>query len=530
MAAGRAKNGDTRKKGGRAIIGVNRIWNVIFGSLAGLGLWATAHAQDASSPTFQKFLSGNSFKITATAPASSNKFSLGLRSNDSTSHSSLKQDADSRLGQWQRQLNLNAIAVAENGISFKFDGKIQDSRNVYGDTIAGINFGAADKWEENTVGSTKFGIGILGERLRYTLRYDWSNYTGSDAYLKEPAKKDKKDKARFFGRDDTDGSAVSHRLDLDVLQFKNWSVSVFGERRTVSPFFETIGKTKKEKKKDIFADADHEDFRYGTVLGFGPASLTLGLTRSQKTSESDEDPVYPRQALYESKLALDLDDLRHRLGAGSDDAVWSVAPGSIWLNYSKGKINVGDGDLFPDDATTDFSAGASWYGDWGYADLSLWRSFYDGRQIGAESADWSGNGIDLGYGLNRAWWSIGGNMSFGRYDNLEESSKTVDYSYDGGLWLSLEPQGLPAFAANLSTGRYSSKYYAYVGSGLWDYWEADALLDFSGHLPERLQNANSSLKLFYLLKGNASHEEFESSSESNLENAHAFGVRFSTGF
>lgn len=502
--------------------------------MAGLGLSTVMAAEDATSPTINKSLSGNRFSIKAAEPARNYNFSFGFTSNDSDSRAALEQGSNSPFDQWQRRLEFRGNTVSENGISVKFSGEIRDSRKILGRNVAGLHVRGSDNWEQHTLGKTNLQVGGLDDRVKFTLLYDWSDYDASDKYLKSLINKKDEDKARFWGQRDTEGSALSQRLDFRLLQSKHFDASVYGEHRVVSPFFENNIKT---KKNDIFEEENQEDFRYGTILNLGPMKLDLGIVQTQKAGAYETDSDFRMEKKFTSMLSLNTSKLRRFAGSQPGDEAWSVIPQSVWMSYSTGRVDYEDGDASPSDATSDVGIGTSWHRGNFSLDLSFWQSLHDGRQIGTEDYEWSGRGMEIGYSVSDTWWSLGGHLSYGRYGTTDdEFSGTADDSFDSSFWAWIDPDEFPTISTKFNWGMYGSEYqyastgYNYRSHFISDYWTLNTALNFTKFLPEEWKAAKPDLKLVYLLKGAKFRSEDDFFNETDFENEHIVAVRFTSRF
>ncbi len=189
--------------------------------------------------------------------------------------------------------------------------------------------------------------------------------------------------------------------------------------------------------------------RYGGKVNIGPISLRLSQSA---LTNAGSDKNYYRERRYDIQAALDLTDLRHRTGDLLPSAIWSPLPTSIWVGYGRGAVDNDPQRGNPNDMTKTLSAGMDWRWNSGYANLSHWSLFKNGRQPGAEAADWLGKGTDIGLGFYGNSWNIDGYMSVQQSDNQDPWTKSADRSLGAGLSTNLYPKSFPALLPK--PGRY----------------------------------------------------------------------------
>jgi outer membrane protein assembly factor BamD len=401
---------------------------------------------------------------------------------------------------WRNFLRFDGNAIVGDWLHVQFDSGTVERRRRTDNEILGLPLEDLDEWEEGTVSNSKFTAGILDDRLRWTTSYSWSRYRDADTDYQERS-----------------GQSVLHRLDAEIWESRDLSLSVYGSHGLVDSDFESI---EDDKRFLPLSDTNRITDEIGTRIELGPVALGVSWDRSQQAEDGSESDDFRRFG-YEGNATLNLDDLRDRFGNPLGDTFWSIAPGSLWLTYGSHQVDIaGGGDTY--DRTTDFSVGASWGWDSAYGNLSYWRSIYDGRQPSLEDADWLGDGLDLGLGFFGQQWTLDGVLSISRAMDLYQYSDTSEINYGTYLSFGYRPIELPDWTVSVGFDRYQADYEALDGTSIYDSWVARAELDFTKYWPQWWETRiwapwselpSASLKLVFQLQGDTSFEEWSSAAE-----------------
>jgi hypothetical protein len=225
----------------------------------------------------------------------------------------------------------------------------------------------------------------------------------------------------------------------------------------------------------LFADPGYSALSYGGQAKVGPG--TLSLEQTQSWSEDDEGIF---KNAYEAGLSFDINDAAKRAGFELDGAVAAMTPDSIWVNYGFARETSETDQSGPDNRSTSYSLGGSWWWDGGYSSISYWSSVLDNLQEGAEDNDWAGQGLDFSLGFYRDGWGIDGGLGFNRSDNYGEWSRSWDAGLDTWLSFNYVPkEELPAVNISISTSRWQGDYESSDGESISDTWSLESELDFS---------------------------------------------------
>jgi hypothetical protein len=315
-------------------------------------------------------------------------------------------------------------------------------------------------------------------------------------------------------------------MDIKVIDNDSLGFSLFGKHTQVNDGYRDI----RQPKSDPFSATNRESVAFGGKLELDPLTFQLSTASAWDLNSETQSSTGAQRQGYDTTVSLDLYDVRSRFGddAGAGGGLWSVLPGSVWIGYGQGNVSYATNKDAPADLTTDWNAGMSWNWDRGQASISYWHSSLDNRQPGAESADWVGDGVNLGLGLYRDAANFDAFLSFGRYDNQDPWSNSVEYDIGGGVSADVFLKKFPDISTSLYLGRFDGRYYAYEGTSLYDNWELEIAFDFSKYLAGNWWKDKPSLKLLYRINGAGSRENYSGASDNNRDVEHAVGVWFQT--
>jgi hypothetical protein len=363
-----------------------------------------------------------------------------------------------------------------------------------------------EPWD-GSLGDSSAELNLFGGRIRLTTRHGWSrralsggaDFTGMESdpsgWLAGSVLDPGWDPDRFAASKRDAGQSLSQTLEMKLLREGPVRLSAFGRLQHATETYRPSPRREKQKGLGLDDGARQRAMDLGARLELGPASFQFTeISEWRGLVEDREDSgVYHRR--HKADVALSLYGLRERAKTALGAPAFFLTPDSLWLSVARGAARPA---LAPKtDATSDESIGLGW--SWGsaYASLSAWRSFYDGRQPLAESADWAGEGADLGIGYYRDRWDVYGSVGVGRQQNLEQSSRSLDRSYDGSLVFSLRPKQLPDLTTAVSYSQYGTQYTVYESQNRSDSWTGLLTLDFSKYLPSALGDEPLKLQTTY---------------------------------
>jgi hypothetical protein len=395
-------------------------------------------------------------------------------------------------------------------------------------------FAASDKHhQQNYVEDLNLTFATPDDWVRFSVRQSQSTYAADADYLRMLASQNKNrnspGRERFLFHEGTEGTAGLQRIDVNVLKSDWLGASVFASHRDVDAYYESLAS---QKSKDEFAASNRSGNTGGGKVNFGPVSLTASYT-VLGGSTSIASPTETRQ---DRVVAIDLTDLRKRLGESAPSLLWAVAPSTIYAgNFSKQTSYDNLGGGLPD-LTNGISAGASWTWNNGTASVGYWNYFLNSQRFGEASYDSSGRGLDANIGVYGSALGYYGGISYRRSDELAPLSRAFNSSYD--TYSSITYKSKTAFPDLIWGGAWGRYQYAsplYNISDDASYWSAAVGFDFTKFLSgSAAATANFaqgagigalSLKAFYRY---TSESDRGSLSQSHSDD-HFFGLTFRAG-
>ncbi|MCZ6771088.1 MAG: hypothetical protein O7G83_03735 [Proteobacteria bacterium] len=407
---------------------------------------------------------------------------------------------------FENRVSFSGDAALSNGVYLKLTGETVESWNSGAEEIAGFRIGETGKWKKGTISDVRLSLGLLDDQLRLTTRQSFSRYMDFEMDREES------------------GQALVQRIEGDVWNSGKFSVGLFGEYAFTDLDYrdaEDLLEDKKinGKKDGEFLNPGRQAFEVGGKIGLGPVKLTLtGISESAFAGKSDG----LRETGYKAAVSLNVGSLRKSADGMFGDAVWSIAPSSLWMSFESRDIDRAGGGGLPDDRTSDYTIGASWNWNRASGSVSYWRSFYDNRQPGFEDSDWVGDGLDLNLGYYESLWSIYGGLSADRSNSMGDW-ESREGSYSGWLSFSMRPDDLPDLTASLGVDLYRGDYTA--GTSNTNDWKVAAELDFSKYLLSPDEN-DTSLKLVFQVNQNGAYNKWGGAATTDRDTDFFIGVRY----
>jgi hypothetical protein len=440
------------------------------------------------------------------------------------------------------QIDLRHAPAHENAwgtdTGYKFDMKFKtfDAAQPVTGALQGFAFPGKHR-ERNDIKDLRLNLSTFDDWVRFSVRQSQSFYAADADYLRMLASRNKNrnspGKERFLlggVGDGANGTAGLERLDVNVFRSEWLGASVFASHGDVDANFVSLAS---EKSKDEFAVANRSSNSGGGKISFGPFSLTASYT----VWSGLDGTASPTEARQDHSVAVDLTDVRKRLGEFVPSAVWALAPSGIYVGtFSKETSYDGLGGGEPDQ-TTGVTAGAYWTWARGNANVSYWSYDLDSRRVGDASYDSLGRGLDASVGFYGAMLQYYGGISYRHSEDLAPLSRGVDNGYDAYSSVTYKPPAaFPDIVVDGAVGRYDYQSVLYNVSHNSTYWSAAVGLDLSKFLwdsadhkqaavAKTVHNGLPSLKVFYRY----TNETDRGNATETRSDDHLFGMMFRIG-
>jgi hypothetical protein len=384
-------------------------------------------------------------------------------------------------------------------------------------------------WEQNNVEDLRLNFSTFGDWLQLSVREAQSQYSADQNYLRMLASrnnnKNSPGKERFLGLNGVEGTAALQRLDAKLFSSDLIGVSTFAFRSAVDPNYESLAST---KAKDEFATSNRVSDAGGAKIRLASVSITTSYTNSNRMVGI----ATPTESRQDQTIALDLVDLRNRIGDPLPVMFWAVAPSGIYAGTFVKETSYKTIAEGPPDRTTGITAGAYWTWDYGNANLSYWNYALDSRRVGVASYDSAGRGLDASVGFYKGPVAFYAGLSYRHMDDLSPVSLAFDRTYDVYLSLTYRPAYLPDVIVDGGLGRYAYDSRIYGIASNTNYWTATLALEFAKFLwnapvskaTPKSPAKSPSLKLFYRYYNEADYGIVGATPG----DSHLFGLMFRT--
>jgi hypothetical protein len=385
------------------------------------------------------------------------------------------------------------------GTTFEFEGDVVDSLRAKEHSPWG-RLGGGAGWRQTRAAQTEFRVGLADDRIRLRSTQALSQFDQSIDELSSE-----------------NGLALGQSVEADLVRNGDWLVSTFVRHSLVDDAFQDAGLP---GGREDPRGRNRQTLSMGGTVGWGP----FGLTFARETGERVRDGNGYEEERLRTTVSVGLDDLWQRAAGGS----WpGLAPDAVWVSFVEGDVDPG-GSASTRDQTSEQGVGVSWAWDSAYADLSLWRYLYDGRQADWEEADWIGHGATLSVGTWGPNWNVDASVGLDQGDNQEPYSRSKDTNLYADLSVGHRPVNLPDLRASLSLGTYRTDYLAYDGEVGTNYGELSFEADFSKFLKAEGQDDDApSLALLYWFRRLATADSF---ADDQNDSEHVVGMVYKMKF
>jgi hypothetical protein len=393
--------------------------------------------------------------------------------------------------QWRNRFQLIREVELSDQVNLVLDANVLDLQERLFERHRRVEPVSLAGWERKSVANARLNLGILDDRIKITSRYGWSvsephptMAAGFGSAFEDGAAWESERGPAL--REDT-GHALMQGLEASLLRSDSVGVTAFASYRSISPTFSAASGVN-GKRKGLFS-GHGKHLEYGSKVRFGPIELDLSRRASQRWVGSEVEELGPMHRTLRAAATLSLEGLRFRTTNHLGETAGKLVPASIWMSVAEGEVEPAD-DRSVSDGTRDLAFGMSWAdGAWS-ADVSYWQSLYDGRQPGAEGADWRGQGFQVGYGYYAPRWGVYARGGLYRSANEEFYSRYEDSSLNGSLTFMLYQERFPDLTTSISYGDYRSDYLAWSTEMAYQGLSFTTSLDFTKYLPRYTENEN----------------------------------------
>jgi hypothetical protein len=299
--------------------------------------------------------------------------------------------------------------------------------------------------------------------------------------------------------------ASSQRVDINLFKSAGLSFSAFASNSVVDENFYSMGLPRKPYPFVSRSKNSHE-FSVGGEFNLDIAKLTLTHTMGKPFENGQEKSK--REDASKALLWLSTSPIKSVLNSVGGGRFQGLLPDSFWFSYEPGQVAFEESAHDLPDKTQNVGIGSMWNWSNTYASMSYWRYIYDGRQIGAEDADWVGNGIDATFGMYGTNWNLDISLNTGVGSNREVDTRSDDRGNEASLAFSYYPDQWPGVDVTWSTGDYRTDYVAYQGRSSFDYQMLEVELDLSKYVNFPLWSYEPKFSTFYTFKKTKYHDSF----------------------
>ena len=265
---------------------------------------------------------------------------------------------------------------------------------------------------------------------------------------------------------------------------------------------------------------DKQRFRYGTKLQVGK----VGVFANQTSESAVSDTAAPRQSQLETGVSLKLSDWRNEKLAFFHPLL-AIFPDSVWASISRGEQHQIENGA-PDSGEiekTSFGADRNWKR--GGLNLNLWQMTISTPPAVREGSQWHDEGVSAGGNFRTGPWTLSGNMSWTRDDNIALLNNTAESTLNGSVFVTWQGPDLPKLSAGVMNYGYEQQFFDLGGLNRNGSMRYQVALDLSPWLASAHNDTNTQLSLLASVQDNSNASLWGETGHNETVGREFFGFR-----
>jgi len=329
----------------------------------------------------------------------------------------------------------------------------------------------------------------------------------------------------FAEAETSKGTSEQDQFNASILRWGHDGLSVDGSLSRMDADYQDLVSV---NPGDILQKRNKETRQLRSKLNVDRVGLFV-TERNISAIVPDRPGASPAQAEIETGINVRLSDLRN---AGSESfvaPVLAVLPDTIWISTDHGSIE-------PASENASFSAlEKSAFGltrNWNAAalNLSYWQSTVQTRPGFATDALWRAHGMDVAGNFYSGPWSVSGNLSWYRADNVAEWNNSAEGSINASLFLAWHPRQGPKVSAGLTNYAYQADFFDYNGMEQSSLFRYQVAVDMAPLLATTLRDSATQLTFLASFQGDSTRSQWSQAGYVGQEGNVFFGLKFAQPF
>ncbi len=347
--------------------------------------------------------------------------------------------------------------------------------------------------------TTKF----LGDRVTFTS----SRHTSSLVPLGDNA-------------DESRGVSEQDRFSAWLWQSDHSSLSVDGALSRIDADYQDLTNT---NTTDALQARNKEARQIRSKLSIGWVGLFVSQ-RDAVTLIPDQHGAQPHQSEMETGVSVGLSSLQNIASGGVGHDLMLLLPDSLWISTDRGSVANGVASAAGQTEKSAIGVSRNW--STGAINLSYWQSDVQASAQLPDEAQWRGRGMDAAGNLHSGRWSISGNLSWYKANDLGLWNGSSENSVSGSLFVSWRPALWPKLSAGVTNYAYQADFLDYNGAEKNSLIRYQLTVDGSPLLATTLSDRNAKLMFLASYQGNKSRSQWSQTDYSSGVGNVFVGFRF----
>jgi len=320
--------------------------------------------------------------------------------------------------------------------------------------------------------------------------------------------------------DDSKGISEQDRFSAWLWQSDHSSLSVDGALSRIDADYQDLTNT---NTTDALQARNKETYQLRSKLSIGRAGFFVSH-RDTVALIPDQHGAQPHQSEIEAGVSVGLSALQNMASGDIGHGLLSVLPDSLWISTDRGSVAYGVASAAGQTEKSAIGVSRNW--DTGAINLSYWQSAVQAAAQLPDEVQWRGRGMDAAGNLYSGRWSISGNLSWYKANDLALLNNNSENSVSGSLFVSWRPALWPKLSAGVTNYAYQADFLDYNGAEKNSLIRYQLTVDGSPLLATALSDRNAKLTFLASYQDNKSRSQWSQADYSSDMGNVFVGFRF----
>ena len=320
--------------------------------------------------------------------------------------------------------------------------------------------------------------------------------------------------------DDAKGISQQDRFSAWLWQSDHSSLSVEGALSRIDADYQDLTNT---NTTDALQARNKETHQLRSKLSMGWVGFFVSH-RDAVALIADQRGAQPHQSEMETGVSIGLSVLQDIASGGIGHNLQLVLPDSLWISTDHGSVAYGVASAAGQTEKSAIGVNRNW--DIGAINLSYWQSAVQAAAQLPYEVQWRGRGMDAAGNFYSGRWSISGNLSWYKANDLALWNSSSENSLSGSLVVSWRPALWPKLSAGVTNYDYQADFFGYNGAENNSLMRYQLMVDGSSLLATALSDRNAKLTFLASYQDNKSRSQWSQTDYSSGMGNVFVGFRF----